>query len=92
MDYLIADISQDLQVVLTRFSGDLSGEDLAAIRTQVAGLSQIELSAQWNISRNLISRIENNQHPNRGMSDRYMGLLVRTLLERLSKTTEKRVD
>jgi len=75
----------EFDVVLKRFAGDLSGKDLASIRTQVAGMSQEALSAEWGVSRNAISRMENHPDPDFGVCDRYMGLMVRKLMLRSSQ-------
>lgn len=70
---------EDAEVLVRRFGGarKLTGEDLVAIRSQVLGLTQTDVSIEWGYSRTYISRIENEPVPDQRIADMYLGLLFR---------------
>lgn len=66
------------EVIMRRF-GDrpLTGRDLSTIRNDVVRMTQAELADEWGMSRTFVSRVENQDKPERRVTDMYLGLLMR---------------
>lgn len=74
-------VENRLVVALRRFAAEpLSGNDLMLIRTTLLDMTQAELGNTWGISRNQVSRIENQHAPDSKTCDAYIGLMVRSLI------------